>query len=138
LPGKKATPICQCKNDPVTTPQTVNIRANTPAGTWTIQLPLVESEQFDTTTNDLEGGKAMRATQISITRRGRDTPPLLMFLGSDPSRSRTLGRKTDVEEFSSRCPETMYHVVNAADELVERIRSEADRAVEEIRSALTT
>ena len=81
----------------------------------------------------------MRATQICVDRRWRDSPAVFMLQGitiqQDGSvTSHNLGGITDVEEFSSRGPQTMYHVLNAADELVEQIRSEADRAAEEIRS----
>jgi hypothetical protein len=123
----------------MTTPQTVIVRANTPAGTWTIELPLTESEQFDTATNE----KAMRATQISVSRRGRDSPARFWLLGVEIYQngslgSRSLGRATNLEEFSSCCPQTFVQVVNAGDELIERIRREADRAVEEIRGAFVS
>jgi hypothetical protein len=120
----------------MTTPQTVIVKAGTPAGTWTIQLPLMESEQFDTTSDDQ--GKGIKATEICVYRRWRDLPAVFQLGGLEIHQNGSvgscrLGRTTDLEEFSSRCPQTFVQVVKAGEKLVERIRHEADRAVEEIR-----
>jgi hypothetical protein len=120
----------------MTTPE-ARVKASSPAGTWTIELPLTASEQFDTTAND----RAMRATQISVNRNVRDQPAQFMLLGLDiqqdgSPRRRNVGRYSDLEEFSSRCPETYRQVISAALALVGRIQRDADRAEDEIRSAL--
>jgi hypothetical protein len=49
-----------------------------------------------------------------------------------------LGRTTNLEEFSSRRPRTDVQLVKADDALLERIRCEADRAVEELRGAFVS
>jgi hypothetical protein len=77
----------------MTTPQTVTIRANTPAGTWTIALPLTESEQFDTTTKGQGGTKAMRATHICVYRRWRDSPAQFMVQGVEIHQNGSLGSR---------------------------------------------
>lgn len=126
----------------MTIPQTVTVRAGSPAGTWTIELPLTESEQFDTTTKDQEGNKPMRATRITVSRRWRGLPAVLMLQGHELQHgsltSSRLGRLTDLEEFSSLCPVTYVQVVDASEALIEQIRREADRAVEEIRGAFVS
>lgn len=127
----------------MTIPQTVSVQANTPAGTWTIRLPLTESEQFFMSTNECGATRTMRATDVSVYRRWSDSPAVFLFQGPEINRngspgSRHLGSISNLEEFSSRCPLTYVEVVKAGEMLIEQIRRQSDRAVEEIRGAFVS